>query len=220
MLYYINKYPQEKTALLAWYNEFLKQELKKLNELKIVYGNASIVASNRIIFNSKGNGYRLIVSVNFKQLATYIIWFGTHKEYDKIDAETIEFDTNSLTYKANNMNWKVIKTEAACQKAVKRTIAIFQVKEGTPQADELALLLLLVKDYEDKNISIPKVNPIDVIKLKMQENGIKAKDLEPVIGSKGHVSSILSGRREITLKVAQRLRNYFKLPAEIFLPTA
>jgi HTH-type transcriptional regulator / antitoxin HigA len=118
------------------------------------------------------------------------------------------------------MNWKVIKTEAAYQKAVKRTMVIFQAKEGTPEADELALLLLLVKDYEDKNISIPEVNPIDVIKLKMQENGIKAKDLEPLIGSKGHVSSILSGRREITLKVAQRLRNYFKLPAEIFLPTA
>jgi HTH-type transcriptional regulator / antitoxin HigA len=118
------------------------------------------------------------------------------------------------------MNWKVIKTEAAYQKAVKRTIAIFQAKEGTPEADELALLLLLVKDYEDKNIVIPEVNPIDVIKLKMLENGIKAKDLEPLIGSKGHVSSILSGRREITLKVAQRLRNYFKLPAEIFLPNA
>ncbi len=117
------------------------------------------------------------------------------------------------------MNWKVIKTEAAYQKAVKRTMVIFQAKEGTPEADELALLLLLVKDYEDKNISIPEVNPIDVIKLKMLENGIKAKDLEPLIGSKGHVSSILSGRREITLKVAQRLRNYFKLPAEIFLPT-
>jgi HTH-type transcriptional regulator / antitoxin HigA len=115
------------------------------------------------------------------------------------------------------MNWKVIKTEAAYQKAVKRIIAIFQVKEGTPEADELALLLLLVKDYEDKNISIPQVNPIDVIKLKMLENGIKAKGLEPFIGSKGHVSSILSGQREITLKIAQRLRHYFNLPAEIFL---
>lgn len=93
------------------------------------------------------------------------------------------------------MNWKVIKTEAAYQKAVKRTMAIFQTKEGTPEADELALLLVLIKDYEAKNIHIPDVNPIEVIKLKMQERGIKAKDLEPLIGSKGHVSSILSGRR-------------------------
>ena len=115
------------------------------------------------------------------------------------------------------MNFKVIKTEAAYQKAVKRTMAIFQAKEASPEADELAILLLLVKDYEDKNIAIPNVNPIDVIKLKMQERGIKVKDLEPLIGSKGHVSSILSGRREITLKIAQRLRDYFNLPAEIFL---
>jgi len=116
------------------------------------------------------------------------------------------------------MNWKVIKTEAAYQKAVKRTMAIFEAKDGTPEADELALLLVLVKDFEEKHIQIPEVNPIDVIKLKMQERDMKAKDLEPLIGSKGHVSSILSGRRELTLKIAKRLREYFQLPAEIFMP--
>ena len=114
------------------------------------------------------------------------------------------------------MNWSVLKTEAAYQKAIKRTMAIFQAKEGTPEANELGLLLVLVKDYEDKHIQLPEVNPLDIIKLKMQERGIKAKDLEPLIGSKGHVSSILSGRRDITLKIAQRLKDYFRLPAEIF----
>ena len=100
VLYYLHKYPPAKTPLLTWYNEFLKQEFHNFNELKAVYGNASIVANSRVIFNIKGNDYRLIVSVNFKQLAAYIIWFGTHKEYDKIKIETIEFDTNILTYKA------------------------------------------------------------------------------------------------------------------------
>lgn len=100
VLYYADKYPEAKTPLLAWYHEFLKQEFHNFNELKAVYGNASIVAGNRVIFNIKGNDYRLIVSVNFKQLAAYIIWFGTHKAYDKTDAGTIEFDTKILTYKA------------------------------------------------------------------------------------------------------------------------
>ena len=100
VLYYADKYPKAKIPLLAWYNEFLKQEFHHFNELKAVYGNASIVANNRIIFNIKGNDFRLVVSVNFKRLAAYIIWFGTHKEYDKIDPETIEFDTRILTYKA------------------------------------------------------------------------------------------------------------------------
>ena len=116
------------------------------------------------------------------------------------------------------MNWKVIKTEAAYKKATKRTLAIFQANDGSAEADELALLLVLLKDYEDKHIFIPNLNPIEAIKLKMQENGVKPKDLEKIVGSKGHVSSLLAGRREITLKVAQRLKNYFNLPAELFLP--
>ncbi len=116
------------------------------------------------------------------------------------------------------MNWKVIKTEAQYQKAVKRAMAIFHTREGSPEGDELALLLVLIKDYEDRHITIPDLDPIEVIKLKMTESGLKAKDLEPLIGSKGHVSSILSGKREITLQMAKKLRDYFQLPAELFLP--
>lgn len=99
VLYYVDKYPQAKTPLLTWYNEFLKGNYKHFNELKATYGNASIVGNNRVIFNIKGNDYRLIVSVNFKQVAAYVIWFGTHKEYDKINAEIVEFDTRILSYK-------------------------------------------------------------------------------------------------------------------------
>ncbi|MEP6927261.1 MAG: type II toxin-antitoxin system HigB family toxin [Ginsengibacter sp.] len=100
ILFYIDKYPLAKTPLLAWYNEFLKQEFNNFNELKAIHKNASIVSNSRVIFNIKGNDYRLIVSVNFKQLAAYIIWFGTHKSYDKINAATIKFDFNILKYKA------------------------------------------------------------------------------------------------------------------------
>ena len=99
ILYYISQYPQAKVALLTWYNEFSKFNFLNFNELKQVYGNASIVANNRIVFNIKGNDYRLVASINFKQLAAYIIWFGTHKEYDKIDVETTEFDTDILNFK-------------------------------------------------------------------------------------------------------------------------
>ena len=118
------------------------------------------------------------------------------------------------------MNWKVIQTEAQYRKAVRRMMAIFHAAENTAEAEELPLLLVLIKDYEGKHIKLPELNPMEVIKLKMEEQGLlRPKDLEHIIGSKGHVSSILSGRREITLKMAQKLKNYFQLPAEIFLPT-
>ncbi|HEY5371012.1 MAG TPA: helix-turn-helix domain-containing protein [Hanamia sp.] len=118
------------------------------------------------------------------------------------------------------MNWKVIKTEREHKKAVKRAMEIFHAAPNTPEDDELGVLILLIKDYEDRTIQMPELDPLEVIKLKMEERGLKNKDLEPIIGSKGHVSSILSGRREITLKMAQRLKDYFHLPAEIFLHTA
>lgn len=118
------------------------------------------------------------------------------------------------------MNWKIIKTETEHKKAVKRAMEIFHAEPNTPEDDELGVLLLLIKDYEDRTVKMPQLDVLEVIKVKMQEQGLKNKDLEPIIGSKGHVSSILSGRREITLKMAQKLKDYFNLPAEIFLHTA
>ncbi|MFT4093728.1 MAG: helix-turn-helix domain-containing protein [Niabella sp.] len=115
------------------------------------------------------------------------------------------------------MDWKVIKTENQHHKAVKRAMEIFHAEPGTPEDDELGVLLVLIKDYEDRTIIMPQLDVLEVIKNKMQEQGLKNKDIEPIIGSKGHVSSILSGRREITLKMAQRLKDYFNLPAELFL---
>lgn len=118
------------------------------------------------------------------------------------------------------MNWKVLKTEADYNKASIRMMALFDVEPGTPESDELDLLIVLIKDYDEKHYQLPELDALEVIKYKMHEMGMKAKDLEPIIGSKGHVSAILSGKREITLKMAQKLKNYFSIPAEVFLHNA
>ena len=115
------------------------------------------------------------------------------------------------------MDWKLIKTEEEYKKALARTLQIFHAEEGTSEDDELGILLLLIKKYEDSTVQMPEVDVLEVIKDKMKEKGLKNKDLEPLIGSKSHVSSVLSGRREITLKMAQKLRDFFNLPAELFL---
>ncbi|MEJ7779936.1 MAG: helix-turn-helix domain-containing protein [Daejeonella sp.] len=118
------------------------------------------------------------------------------------------------------MNWKVLKSEGDYNKASMRMMEIFHAEPGTPESDELDLLMVLVKDYDDKHYHLPELDALEVIKYKMQEMGMKAKDLEPIIGSKGHVSAILSGKREITLKMAQKLKNYFRIPADVFLHSA
>ncbi|MCZ2472472.1 MULTISPECIES: helix-turn-helix domain-containing protein [Aquirufa] len=118
------------------------------------------------------------------------------------------------------MNWKVLKTEEDYNKASMRLMEIFHAEPNTPEGDELDLLIVLVKDFDEKQYELPELDALEVIKYKMQEMGMKAKDLEPIIGSKGHVSAILSGKREITLKMAQKLKNYFSIPAEVFLHSA
>ena len=115
------------------------------------------------------------------------------------------------------MNWKVLKTEEDYKKASMRLMEIFHAEPNTSQSDELDLLMVLIKDYDDKHNKLPELDALEVIIYKMQEMGIKAKDLEPLIGTKGHVSAVLSGKREITLKMAQKLKNYFSIPAEVFL---
>lgn len=99
--YYIDKYPLSEKPLTAWENEFSKIDFHNFNEIKAIYRNASIVGNNRIVFNIKGNDFRLVVSVNFMQQACYVIWFGTHNEYDKINVETIQFDTNINNFRKN-----------------------------------------------------------------------------------------------------------------------
>lgn len=91
ILYYVEQYPAAKTALITWFKEFSSASFDNFNALKQVYGNASLIANHRVIFNIKGNDYRLIVSINFRTQAGYVIWFGTHKEYDKINAAEIKY---------------------------------------------------------------------------------------------------------------------------------
>jgi mRNA interferase HigB len=75
--------------LKSWYRETEKVNWNNLNELKKEYPSASILENNRIVFNIKGNKYRLIVKINFEYKIIWIRFVGTHAEYDKINADNI-----------------------------------------------------------------------------------------------------------------------------------
>ena len=88
---YANKYPAAKNALFEWYYDFIQNDFESFNELKDVYGKASIVKDDRVVFNIMGNKFRLVVRIVFEYKAVQIKWFGTHSEYDKIDVSVIQF---------------------------------------------------------------------------------------------------------------------------------
>ena len=76
-------------ALRAWYAEAKDAEWLKPNDIKEKYHSASIVGNDRVVFNIKGNKYRLIVAIRFEFKIVYIRFIGTHKEYDEIDAGSV-----------------------------------------------------------------------------------------------------------------------------------
>jgi len=87
---YWEKHPDAEQPLKAWHDEAIKTTWKTPQDIKNQYSSASILARNRVVFNIKGNRYRLIVAVAYQFGALYIKFIGTHAEYDKINAIKVE----------------------------------------------------------------------------------------------------------------------------------
>lgn len=85
----------------AWYAEVARAEWKSPADLKRQYGSASIVSAERVVFNIKGNDYRLVVAISFEFQLVLIKWLGTHKEYDRIDVEEVTYDEHRYAHPAN-----------------------------------------------------------------------------------------------------------------------
>ena len=87
---FIDKHPQSKSSLEAWWNEAKVANWQNSQQIKEKYASASFVGNNRVVFNIKGNDFRLVVAVAYRFGALYIKFVGTHEEYNKINVETVE----------------------------------------------------------------------------------------------------------------------------------
>ncbi len=84
------RYPDAEQPLKAWYEEATTATWTQSADIKAQYRSASVLKNRRVVFNIKGNDYRLIVAVAYKLQVVYVKFVGTHKEYDAVDAETID----------------------------------------------------------------------------------------------------------------------------------
>jgi mRNA interferase HigB len=85
-------YKDSEQPLKSWYVEARAANWTGPQDIKDQYGSASIIGNNRVVFNIKGNDYRLIVAVAYEYGAVYVKFLGTHQQYDKVDAATVEMD--------------------------------------------------------------------------------------------------------------------------------
>jgi HTH-type transcriptional regulator/antitoxin HigA len=117
------------------------------------------------------------------------------------------------------MKIRVIKNKKQYKEYLQRVDILLnkKVKKNTPEGEELELLLLLIEHYENEYFQIEFPDPIDVIKLKMLEKGIRNKDLVGKIGSKGYISSILNKKKPLTLDAAKIFKAELGISANLIL---
>ena len=117
------------------------------------------------------------------------------------------------------MKLKIIKTKKEYEAYFDWVDQMFdkKVKPDTPEGETLQVALLLIKQYEDQHYPVPTPDPIEAIKVKMMEKGLKNKDLVGKVGSKGYISDLLNKKKPLTLELARLFHNEFGIPANILL---
>ena len=115
------------------------------------------------------------------------------------------------------MNISPIRNENDYQKALERLEVIFDSKKGSKEGDELEILSILIDRYENETSPIDLPDPIEAIKFRMEQMGMKQKDLAEVVGFKSRVSEILNKKRKLTLEMIRKLNTSLHIPTDVLV---
>lgn len=115
------------------------------------------------------------------------------------------------------MNITPIRTKKDYNKALERLEVIFDAEPGTKNGDELEILSILIDKYESEKFPIDMPDPIEAIKFRMEQMGIKQKDLVEAVGFKSRVSEVLSRKRKLTLEMIRELSTYLSIPTDVLI---
>ena len=110
-----------------------------------------------------------------------------------------------------------IKTEKNYKRALERLEEIFDAELGSKDGDELEILSILIEKYEKENFPIGMPDPIEAIKFRMEQLGMKQKDLAEVVGLKSRVSEILNKKRKLTIDMIRKLSKSLSIPTEVLI---
>jgi HTH-type transcriptional regulator / antitoxin HigA len=115
------------------------------------------------------------------------------------------------------MEIKPIKTETDYDSSIKRIEELWGATKDSVEGDELDVLCTLVESYEMRHYPIAPPDPIDAIKFRMEQMGMNKSDMAKYLGAQSRVSEVLSGKRQLTLKMVKSLYKGLKIPADILL---
>jgi HTH-type transcriptional regulator / antitoxin HigA len=113
--------------------------------------------------------------------------------------------------------WSIIQNEAQYEAAKARFEEIYQVDKTSPHFSEMSLLALLISQYEKKHFSLPPVDPIEMIRLRMEDFGYKPADLAAAYGDKGTISKVLNYKQPLSLKMIRLFSKMLRIPADALI---
>jgi len=112
------------------------------------------------------------------------------------------------------MNVKPIRTQKDLREALARIDEIIDAKYGTPEYDELEVLSTLVEAFEEKHYPVPPPDPVEAIKFRMEQLGLKQADIAPLFGGKNRASEVLSRKRPLNLRMIRNLHSNLRIPSD------
>lgn len=115
---------------------------------------------------------------------------------------------------SKNRNWFLLETDADYNAAIDRYEQLKDVKRGSEEHREKKLLVHLIADYENKLWDLPEVDPIEMIKIRMEDFGYNASSLAKVYGDKGTISKVLNYKQALSLTMIRKFSQLLKIPAE------
>ncbi len=115
------------------------------------------------------------------------------------------------------MELRPIRLKREHAAALKEVESLWDAREGSPEADRLAVLVILIENYEREHFPIPDPDPIEFLLHVMEARALSRKDLEPYIGSRARVAEVLNRVRPLTLDMIRRLSTGLRLPAEVLI---
>lgn len=116
-----------------------------------------------------------------------------------------------------NKQWLLLENEEDYKEATTRFEEIRNAKKGTPEYREMLLLVHLVSSYEEKKWSLPEVDPVEMIKIRMEDFGYNASDLAREYGDKGTVSKVLNYKQALSLTMVRKFSKMLRIPADLLI---
>ena len=120
-------------------------------------------------------------------------------------------------FNRQKMDIRLIKNEHDYQNALSRLDRIFDTPTGSAESDEADVLTLLIDDYENQHYPIEAPDPVEAIKIRMEEMQLKQKDIAPSLGGKSRASEILNRRRKLTIEMIRNLSEKLNLPVSLLI---